>query len=203
MSYSSLWVMDKEFNGECLMDFGNSWLFSPVSWDILLEKYIPKKTLDEKRSYISESMFDRGLFGKLNGMINNSPTQEDRVLWELGNQNIFFTKDKDFIADCIDQFLITNSEFGRNLGDHIQERYSQVANEIRNLDDGKYPYFIFKNTSCDDNVEYWFTKYDEDEDECTPISLDKVDKFVSEFVVVENGKIANFIDNQEYFSTNL
>lgn len=43
MSYSSLYVIDKKFYGKNAADFRNSWLFSPIVWNVLSEKYLPKK----------------------------------------------------------------------------------------------------------------------------------------------------------------
>jgi hypothetical protein len=191
--------MDKNFNGECLKEFSNSWWFAPMAWDILLNKYIPGKPWEEKRHFISSVMFDDTLNGRLNEKINNSSVQEDRVLWELGNQQIFFTKDNHFVADAINKFLTTNSRWATELGAHIFTRFAEVAGEIRSLDENQYPYFILKNTSCDDNVEWWFEKYDEETDEYESVSLDKVDKFAAEFVIVEDNKIAEFISNVDYF----
>lgn len=37
MSYSSLYVIDKNLYGENAVDFDNSWLFSPIIWDVLSE----------------------------------------------------------------------------------------------------------------------------------------------------------------------
>lgn len=201
MSSSSLWVMNNNFNGEEVKEFSNYWLFTPVAWDILLDKYIPRKPYEGKRSFLSASMFDKTIFGKLNEKINNTLVQEDRVLWELGNQQVFFTKDKDFIADCITAFLTTNSNLAIDLGGHIYSRYAEVAGEIRSIDDKEYPYFVFKNTSCDDGVEYWFTKYNNETDEREPRSLREIaDKTVTEFVVIDERKIIKFIGNIDYFN---
>ena len=201
MSSSSLWVMNNNFYGEEVTKFGNSWLFTPVAWNILLDKYIPKKPYEGKRSFISASMLDNSLFGKLNEKINNTPVQEDRVLWELGNQQVFFTKDKDFIADCITAFLTTNSDLAIGLGGHIYTRYAEVASEIRSINETEYPYFVFKNTSCDDGVEHWFTKYNDETGEYEPRSLrEMADKPVTEFVVIDERKIINFIGNVDYFN---
>lgn len=41
MSSSSLWIMDKDYYGYEDTEFINSWLFSPIAWDVLLEKYMP------------------------------------------------------------------------------------------------------------------------------------------------------------------
>ncbi|MBU2704129.1 hypothetical protein Ga0466249_005283 [Sporomusaceae bacterium BoRhaA] len=199
MSRSSLWVMDKNFNGEELKEFSNSWWFAPVAWDILLNKYIPSKPWEEKKHYVTAAMFDDKLFNKLNEKINESDTQEDRILWEAGNQQVFFTKDKEFVAECITRFLTTNSELATDLGGHIYTRFAEVAAEIRQLDEKQYPYFILKNTSCDDNVEFWFDKYNDETEECEPCTLKDWDKFLTEFVVIESDKIVNFISNVDYF----
>lgn len=202
MSYSSLWVMDKSFKGEELEEFSNSWLFSPISWDVLFEKYLPMDAHSGfmgKKNYTSAVMFDGTIFSRLNEKINNSTVQEDRVIWELSNQQIFFTKDKNFVARCIKEFLKTNSKFTSELGSHIYERFDEIANTILNIDETEHPCFIFKNTSVDDNVQYWFRQYNEETDDYEYESLNKIDKVVAEFVIIENDKIVNFIDNISYF----
>ena len=40
MSKSSLWVMDKNYSGSKVIEFSNSSLFSPIVWNILLDKYM-------------------------------------------------------------------------------------------------------------------------------------------------------------------
>ena len=64
MSYSSLVVITPDYHGKEKEIFRNSWLFSPVIWDVLTEKYIPYETLFKygfKRSVIH----DRKLFKEL------------------------------------------------------------------------------------------------------------------------------------------
>lgn len=63
------------------------------------------------------------------------------------------------------------------------------------IDGNEYPYFVFKNNSADDNVEFWFSKFDEDADEK---SIKDWNRFLAEFVVIENGKIIKFISNLDY-----
>ena len=43
MSYSSLWGIKNDYTGECLMDYKNSWLFTPIIMGILPDKYIPEE----------------------------------------------------------------------------------------------------------------------------------------------------------------
>ena len=42
MSESSLWLIDKNFYGYEKYEFKNSWLFSPVLWNVLSDKYLPR-----------------------------------------------------------------------------------------------------------------------------------------------------------------
>ena len=212
MSYSSLWVMDKEYKGYPDVDFSNSWFFSPIVWDVILDKYLPHRKLvligGETAGFMSSVMSDNKLNSDLNKELNNSDTFSDRILWEMSNQQIFFTKDKKTVADAIRKFLTDNVEYEKSREDgisvlqreHIIERFNEIANSIEELDENEYPYFIFKNTSCDDNVEYWFSKRNEETDEYETASLKELDKYVSEFVVIDGNKI-NFIDNLEYFKS--
>lgn len=41
MSFSSLYGIKKDYTGEKLFEYENSWFFSPVVWLVLPEKYIP------------------------------------------------------------------------------------------------------------------------------------------------------------------
>ena len=57
---------------------------------------------------------------------------------------------------------------------------------------------IFKNTSCDDGVENWFEKYNEETEEYEPCSLKNMDRVVAEFVHIE-GKTMEFTTNLDFF----
>lgn len=72
------------------------------------------------------------------------------------------------------------------------------ADDISALDEKEYPYFVFKNTSVDDNVESWFSVYDEETDDYVDKSIKDWDKFLAEFVIIENGEIVKFISNREF-----
>lgn len=207
MSYSSLWLADKDFIGEEGVEFGNSWLFAPIVGDVLFNKYLPEKVMSSygKANYITASMFDNTIVTKLNEKINYCDVQEDRILWELTNQQIFETKNKDFIADCIIKFLDTNKEYMTDIGEHIFDRFKEISDEIKNIDTTQASYFIFKNTSCDDGVEYWFRKYNEEEEEYEKSSLLNLDKSVAELVVIKDNKIVQFVLNtklKDYLKNN-
>jgi hypothetical protein len=206
VSSSSLWVMDSEYKGSEVLEFRNSWLFSPIVGGVLLDKYMSEEIQTPygyKKSFISDS----SLFNPLNEKVNKCECVPDRICWEIGNQQTFFTKDKDIIAKSIQDFITLNSNFDKNKDgiyplkqEHIIERFNEIAEEILKLDENETPYFIFKNTSCDDNVECWFNKYDEQTEEYVESSLNKIEKHVTEFVFIENGKIERFKSNIEYFS---
>lgn len=203
MSSSSLWVMDKDYFGYEDTEFSNSWLFTPIAWDVLLWKYAPYiRSFDGKKPhFISETMFHDSISNDMNEKINNSDEQADRVLWELGNQQVFFAKDKQFIADQIRRFLTIHSDCEELRQEHIAKRFNEVADAISAIDEQKFPFFIFKNSSCDDNVEYWFSHYNEKTDEYEESPLSKVKKYVTEFVFIEGGKIVKFTGNPDYFKT--
>ena len=134
---------------------------------------------------------------RLNGEINNSKIIEDRIVWEMSGQQIFFTKNKEFIAEQLEKFLVTNKEAFGNESEDTKERFKEMAKAIRNIDEKEYPYFLFKNTSVDDTVEYWFNKYNEETDEDEDRSLLDVDKYVTEFVFIKDNEIVMFIGNTE------
>lgn len=195
MSSSSIWVMDEKFYGERIAGFNNSWLFSPTVCDEIYHKYLPKERFDSRGReccFITQLFCDRTLFNRLNELINETENQVDRICWEIANQQIFFTRDKMFVAKCIEEF--SNERDIKTL----KERAKEIADCIRCIDEVKHPYFIFKNTSCDDNVEWWFSGYDED-DEYEERSLKSVNKYVTEFVQIENNKILKFVSNLDFF----
>ena len=204
MSKSSLWVMNDKFEGFEIQEFSNSWLFSPVVWDILFEKYTPENmfSLYGKVSYISSVSSNSEIHTKLNDRINNCESTADRVCWEMSNQQVFFTANKKILVDSILQFLKDNTKYDEGVltKEHIIERFEEISKEILEVDENQYPYFMFKNTSCDDNVEYWFRGLNEETDDYEDIDLSQQVKSVTEFVIFENDKIDKFIGNLDFFS---
>ena len=63
------------------------------------------------------------------------------------------------------------------------------------IDENKYRYFVFKNTSCDDEVERWFYKYVSEVNKYISSSLKDFPELVTDFVVIENGNIRELIGN--------
>ena len=206
MSCSYLYGIKKDYIGEDLYYYNNSWLYSPIIWDVLADKYIPE--LIETPFGFKKSMISNGneLLKPLNNKINDCDSFSDRVCWEMSQQQIFFTKDKKEIASAIRNFVTDNKRYyideDDNIGalerEHIIERFNEIANDIENLDEEEYPYFVFKNTSVDDSVESWFDKYDEEQDKYIPKSLKDCDTPLAEFVVIENDNIVNFILNTKF-----
>jgi len=183
MSYSSIYIIDQDTPLSNIIKYSNSWLFAPVVWEIILNSYIQ----DELRtSYgIAKSLFTSDgdhLFRITNKAVNNSSIMSDRVAWEVSNQQIILVKDKEFIADSLLKFvddhkndvMLYNKE--NNLEyDHIANRFKKIAEDIRNIDSDK-KYFIFKNTSVDDSIEYFFTQHDEELDDFVPLTLEEASK---------------------------
>lgn len=205
MSSSSLWVMDKNYNGNEVTEFRNSWLFSPIIWGVLSDKYI-LGLIETPFGYKKSLISDGSLFNPLNNKINNCKNTSDRICWEMSNQQVFFTKDKHIIAQNIKDFVANNSRFDKSregtyplMQEHIIQRFNEIADEILGLDENETPYFVFKNTSCDDGVENWFSQYDETSDESFDKSLSEVNKHVTEFVFINNGEIEGFKSNVDYF----
>lgn len=198
MSSSSLWTMNKKLIGNEEVEFKNSWLFTPIALNVLFHKYMPWKrvnSIGDKTNYLTETMFNKEIDKELNSLINGSEIIEDRVIWEMCNQQIFFSKDKDLISVCISKFLETNKEFMEDCKEHITDRFKEIAGAVSKININENPYFVFKNSSCDNTVEYWFEHYDEENDEYLKSSLLDLKKFVTEFVVIENNKITEFIAN--------
>ena len=192
MSYTSLWEINKNWSGKEYSQYQNSWLFPPVVWDILMCKYIHTgERTDMFRTHtsymtwcgIGEERSKR--HSMLNDRINNSEIQYDRVLWELSNLSVFNARDKEFVADCIENFVIHNFDYCDYKDcDHIKVRFREVANDIRNLP-RRCKYFVIHPTSVDDSVEWWFRRK----------RLSSWDKFVCEFTLIENNKVIGFSDN--------
>ena len=194
MSYTSLWEIDRNWSGKEYTTYKNSHLFPPVVWDILLCKYIKpyeRTVVEPQKSYLCwvGFCFDKAEQNRrhnmLNERINNSDIQYDRVLWELSNLSVFNAKDKEFVADCIDNFVennFCNSEYKDS--DHIKERFCEIANDIRALPK-RCKYFVIHPNSCDDNVERWFNHK----------RLSSWNELVCEFTIIENNKVIGFSDN--------
>lgn len=203
MSSSSLYGITKDYKGMEIIDYKNSWLFCPVVWSVLSDKLLPRKY-----GYIQNVIGFGGqeVWKNLNNILNNSDYLADRVLWELSNEEIFKTKDKNIITDCIRDFLKVNSKYNKsdedNVSvlerDHIIERWNEIATDIENLNEEEFPFFVFKNTSCDDSVESWFFKYNEESDEYEERGLNECQDLVTEFVIIENDAIVDYIPNTKY-----
>lgn len=145
------------------------------------------------------------VWDKTNNKINSSNNTPDRICWEISNQLVFFTKDKECIVNNIRNFIEQNKAYGKSGDDniailereHIVERFNDIANDILSLDENEYPYFVFKNTSVDDNVERWFYEYNKN-DERVDKSLKDCNEYVTEFVIIKNDKIEKFISNLDF-----
>ena len=203
MSCSSLYGITKDYKGKEIIEYKNSWYFSPVVWSVLSDKLLPRKY-----GYIQNIIGINGqeVWNNINNILNNSDFLADRVVWELSNQEIFRTKDKNIITDCIRDFLKVNSKYDKSDEDnisvlkrnHIIERWNEIATDIENLNEEEFPFFVFKNTSCDDSVEYWFIKYNEESDEYESRGLNECEDFVTEFVIIKNNSIVDYIPNTKY-----
>lgn len=204
MSHSSLYGIDRDYKGKVIKEFKNLWLFAPAIWDVLTEKYIPLRKLIS-HGFKRNIIFDASLWNEVNNEINNCDNAVDRICWEFSGQQVFFTKDKSCVANAIRDFIKQNNNYCRDTEDnipvlereHIIERFEKIASEIELLSEDT-PYFVMKNTSVDDSVERWFEKYDDKQHEYVEIGLNQVDEFVTEFVVIEDGKIVNFISNLDF-----
>lgn len=199
MSESSLWGIKEDFIGEEISIFKNSWIFTPVMDNILFRKYLPEYIIHDCVSYITSVMFDNSIPKELNNKINNCKVNDDRIVWELTNQQIFCSSDKEVIGQAIISFFDSNKEENEFNTDVIN-RVHEVAAEIQNIDISKYPYFVFKNSNCDDNVKCWFQTYNPKTEEYEASSLlDIKDKIVTELVMLDNdtGDIIGFKSNME------
>lgn len=205
MSQSSIYGIKKDYTGEILYEYKNSWLFSPIIWGVLPDKYIPleiQTPYGYKKGIIGSD--GNEIWSKTNEKINHCENTPDRICWEMSNQQIFFTKDKKCISENIKKFVKQNKEYDKSTEDnlssldreHIIKRFNEISDDILSIDENVYPYFVFKNTSVDDEVERWFDDYDNDE--YGTKSIKDWDEFLAEFVVISNDKITKFISNLDY-----
>ena len=106
MSYSSLFLIKPDTSFGQRINYSNSWLFAPVSWDLQLNSYITDEIRTPHgfaKSLINSQDANR-LFSLANDALNNSTCTADRIVWELSNQQIFSTKDKDVVSECIFEY---------------------------------------------------------------------------------------------------
>lgn len=144
---------------------------------------------------------------RINKAINECDNTPDRICWEMSNQQIFHTSDKQIISDSIMKFLKQNDTYDVSEVDnipvlkreHIIERFTETANDILLIDENEFPYFVFKNTTVDDGVERWFKKHDEESDEYVSCAMsENTDDFYAEFVFIKDRKIDKFVSNKDY-----
>jgi hypothetical protein len=197
MSESSLWLIDKENNGTKVKEYQNSWLFCPIVWNELMWKYMSNKKADYglNSSYIHAS---NNTHRDLNDRINNSTNQVDRFIWEFSQAQVIFVKDKLRISNAIKEFTKVIIESEEDYGNHISERFLEIANDVANIPDSNL-YFVIHGSSCDDNVEHWF--YDNDTEGSK--SLDSWDTNVCEFVIIDDDGTISFKQNLDFYSNNV
>lgn len=192
MSYTSLWVIDKNWSGTEHRQYPNSWLMPPIVWDVLMQKYIGANERNGVDSYLAwvcacSAKIRNERWALLNSRINNTENQVDRIMWELTGLSVFNSKDKEFVANCIDDFVRENQNIGEELqAEHIRQRFFDIAIDIRNLPK-RVKYFVIHPSSVDDSVEWWFDRK----------RLCSWDKFVCEFTLIEDKKIVGFSTNLE------
>jgi hypothetical protein len=205
---SSIFMIDQNFNGVEELEYQNSYWFTPIIWNVLLDKYMHDEIQTPDgytKSFIGFGGYE--LQQQLNKIINNCDSISDRICWEISMQQIFFSKDKNIIAEAIKDFLVNNNKFYLSDEDisylntaHIAERFNQIADDILKIDKENYPHFVFKNNSIDDGVQSWFSEYDDETDESKEKSLNEWNTVIAEFVEIDDGKIS-FINNINYFKS--
>jgi hypothetical protein len=193
-------MIDKAMKLQDEIEYRNSWLFTPLIWDVLFHKYLPNKCMNrytgEKDSFLGAVMCNNSIHTTLNDKINSSRNFDDRVLWEIANQQIFFTKDKSMVSEAIKRFYEENKSSEKLMAeDHIRDRFYEVSNDIDTLTGDSYC-FVFKNSSVDDGVVSWFRKYNAETEEYDDVSLLDAADPVAEFVLIE-GNTITFVKNTD------
>lgn len=183
MGSSSLWIITNEMKGENICEFENFMLFSPVILDYLLYKYIPVyKT--KKKGYLKITSNYPIAQKDLHLKIYKSKDFEDKILWGLCNNMIFYTKDKKYIITAIESFMKKNKELVEN-DFNILNRFNEI---IKNIEDdflNKNPFFMFKRFSFEYDILSWFSNKN---------NLLKTDTHYTYFVVIEN-KNVKYVSN--------
>jgi hypothetical protein len=190
MSHSTLYGITSDLHGAELNNYHNAWLFCPAIWQFLELKY-------RTGSVIGFSITEGEK--QLNKIMNKGENIVEQICWELSNQQVFCTKDKDFVADCIEKFM----KEAQLEGTVYEDRFRLVAADIRNIDTSKYNFFVFKNISVDNWVENWFLRYDAELDTAVDCSLLDSDYFRNELVEIDqtNNCVSRFIPPEEFKET--
>lgn len=196
MTKSSLWAIDQTYKGKQIAEFDDSFIFSPIVWEVLFQTHLPEKTTRNGQPvvYMYARSIDSSIPSQLTNKINNHTNINDRIMWSLSLEQIYKTKYKQVIADSIRSFLYEHKDITGDYHPYIQERFDEVAKQIESLDESVHPHFVFKNTSIDDSVEYWF--------EGENGTLKDVDHHVASVISItsaENNEM-QFIDNVSYFN---
>lgn len=193
MSYSTLYGITADLHGEQITDYRNSWLFSPAIWGFLAQKYNTQDVI---------GFHGRDGWKAINNIMNQGKNFIEQICWEVSNQQIFSIKDKNIVADCIDEFI----NVAKSNADYSVERFNTIAKDIRELDASQYKFFVLKNTSVDDTVENWFYKYCDDEiieDSYIECSLLDSDHFENELIVIDQSikHIVEFVSPDDFKKT--
>lgn len=196
MTKSSLWSIDQAYKGKQIAEFNDSFIFSPIVWEVLFQTYLPEKTTmnGQPAVYMYARSVDRSIPSQLTNKINNHGSISDRIMWSLSLEQIYKTKDKQIIADSIRSFLSDHRNITSDYHPYIQERFEEIAKNIESLNESSQPYFVFKNTSVDNSVEYWF--------EGENGTLKDIDHIVASIISIESVKENEmfFIDNISFFN---
>lgn len=90
MSYSSLFAINKRYKGKHLCDYANSWLFSPVVWEVLEDKYFEEDERGIRPSILA--LFGKSAWGDMNKIMNNSENTDERISLGVKQSKYFLHK---------------------------------------------------------------------------------------------------------------
>lgn len=206
MSYSSLFIVNKDLYAAGTIEFPNSWLFAIPIFNYLVNKYASEEEkqaeirllkivgstdYDEKAPINAVRYFgfdpENKKINAINDFINNSSNLSDRIGWELVNQQMFYSKDKNIVANAI-------LELQKNINTNL-ERFCEVIDSIKNIDENATPFFIWKNNSVDDGVENLFSRYDEKLDDDVKMNIWEYMKLYKDncpldLIIIKNNKMS-------------
>ena len=190
MSYASIYGIRSYLTAVEVKQYHDSWFFLSQIDIVLGAKYLNIKDTYKMMLSLSDQR-------NLERKVSKAKIIEDCILRLLEHQQIFFTKDKEFIADCIQRFFMKNVRYYHPDNTDLIEFYNELRRDILDLDENEYPYFVFNVTSVSDTIHNLFFRYDDDTFEYIPVSLKEKDEEIVDFVCIENGTIKKFISNLE------
>lgn len=193
MSCTTVFMLDDDFCIHQHEEIHNG-LVMPSFWEDLWERYAPphELVLNPHFMVFNEEKQDK-IFNLLNEGLEERGVFYDKVIYKLTFQNIFKTSDIEHITTALTSFGLSSKR------EAVTKRCFELIESLKKIDIKKYPYFIIKLTSVDDNVVGWFITRD-CEDETHWVSLRFCKEEVCDFVDIDwETEQLTIINNLDFF----